>query len=213
MRLRAVKLRTRRSRRIAAAGLTSASALLLVAALWFGAYPFYTDLRANARQGNLEQAFVSLDSRKDFEAGQVAEGAPLTRLVVPSLAIDTIIVEGTSLKALAAGAGHYRGTPLPGNPGNVAIAGHRTMNGKPFSQLDRLKPGDIVVLFTPFAKHTYKVTPPFGGHPNPWITRPDDWTVVAPSNESVLTLTTCHPRGSSRERLVARAELIATEPA
>jgi len=209
----AVILGSRRHRRIAAASITSLSAILLVAALWFGAYPFYTDLRANAKQSDLKQAFGSKEGRTDFEQGRVEEGAPLTRLMVPSLSVDTIVVEGTSLKALAAGAGQYKGTPLPGDPGNVGIAGHRTMNGKPFGQLDRLKPGDFVVLITPFAKHTYNVMPAFDGHANPWVTRADDWTVVAPSNESYLTLTTCHPKGSSRQRLVARAALVGTEPA
>lgn len=153
-----------------------------------------------------------MEVRKDFEAGRVEDGAALTRLIVPSLALDTIVVEGTSLKALASGAGHYPGTPMPGEAGNVAIAGHRTMNGKPFAQLDQLRPGELVTLVTPFAKHTYKVIPAFGGHANPWVTQPNDWTVAAPSNESYLTLTTCHPKGSSRERLVARAELVTTEP-
>ena len=124
---------------------------------------------------------------------------------------DTIVVEGTSNKALNTGAGHYPNTPLPGEPGNVAIAGHRTTYGKPFSNLEVLKQGDKVILETPFAKHTYEVIGGFEGHQNPWVVAANDWSVAEQVPESMLTLTTCHPRGSDSQRLVARAKLINTE--
>ena len=69
-----------------------------------------------------------------------------------------MVVEGTGASALRAGAGHYPNTPLPGEEGNVAIAGHRTTYGKPFANLDRLKPGDEIILETPVGKYTYKVS-------------------------------------------------------
>lgn len=183
---------------------------MLAGAGWLAAYPFYTDLRADSRQSELEVTFAMPETKRALLTGTVSEGSPLTRIVIAKLGVDSIVVEGTSLRALAAGAGHYRGTPLPGQAGNVAIAGHRTMNGKPFGDLERLGPGDRIQLVTPFARHTYEVVSPFDNHANPWVTANNDWAVVAPSSEALLTLTTCHPRGSDKQRLVVRAKLIAT---
>lgn len=207
--------RQRRGRRAVGAALLLFSAAMVVGAAWLGAYPFYTNIRADRRQATLavtfEEATKTL-SRQEYQAGKVEEGNPLTRIIIPRMDVDTLVVEGINGRALAAGAGHYRNTPLPGEPGNVGIAGHRSMNGKPFADLDMIRPGDEVILVTPFARHIYRVTEAFDGHANPWVTTPDDWSVVAKTVNSMLTLTTCHPKGSARERLVARAELMRTEP-
>ena len=94
----------------------------------------------------------------------------------------------------------------PGANGNVAIAGHRTTYGRPFNHVDQLKVGDTIVLTTPDGKqYTYQVTRP------PFVTSPFDWTIIAKSKKPLLTLTTCHPKGSARERLVIRAELVKSE--
>jgi sortase A len=118
------------------------------------------------------------------------------------------VVEGVSKKALDTGAGHYPTTPLPGEPGNVAIAGHRNTFGKPFADLDRLQQGDKVILETPIGTHTYEMVPAFDNHPNPWVVEPSDLTVLNPTSEPYLTLTTCHPRGSAKQRLIARLALV-----
>jgi sortase A len=204
----------RLSRRAVGAALLLLSVAMLVAAGWLGAYPFYTNVRAGRHQDQLAQQFDQIaanTTKEEYQAGKVEEGAPLTRLQIPKLNVNTVVVEGTNATALAAGAGHYRDTPLPGAPGNVAIAGHRTMNGHPFNRLDELQPGDRVILVTPFAKHTYQLVAKFDGHANPWVTGPNDWQVVAATQEATLTLTTCHPKGSARERLIARAKLVNTE--
>jgi sortase A len=210
--------RTRRA--IGITLLTVATALILGAA-GVGFYPIYTDLRANRQQDSLKASFdrsMNLESSELKDAylsndqTKVADAKPLTRIVIPKLKVNTIIVQGTSQKALATGAGHYPETPLPGEPGNVAIAGHRTMNGKPFADMDKLGPGDVIYLITPFARHRYEVVPPFDGHANPWVVKPYDWSVADPTEEATLTLTTCHPKGSARERLVIRALLTKSEP-
>ena len=205
----------RRGRRAVGTALLLLSVGMLVAAGWLGAYPFYTNVRADRQQTKLTEQFEQLattTTKESYQAGAVAEGKPLTRIRIPKLAVTAVVVEGTNATALAAGAGHYRDTPLPGEAGNVSIAGHRTMNGRPFARLDELGPGDKVILETPFAKHTYQLVEGFGGHGNPWVTTPNDWSVVADSKDSILTLTTCHPKGSARERLVARAKLVDTQP-
>ncbi len=68
--------------------------------------------------------------------------------------------------------------------------------------------GDKVFLITPFKKYTYVVTKPFDGHANPWITDPKDFSVVAEvPGKSYLTLTSCHPKGSAKQRIILRLEL------
>ncbi len=210
-----------RARKAIGITLLTVAASLILGAAGVGFYPIYTDLRANQQQDSLEAAFnrsMDLKSSKLKEAylsndqTKVGDAKPLTRIIIPKLKVDTVIVQGTSQKALATGAGHYPETPLPGEPGNVGIAGHRTMNGKPFADMDKLQPGDIVFLITPFARHRYEMVPAFDGHANPWVTKPQEWSVVDPTKEAMLTLTTCHPKGSARERLVARAQLVKSEP-
>jgi sortase A len=199
--------------RKAAALLLAFVALAMVAGgAGLALYPFYTDWRAGRQQRTLATQLDTPQSREVYLARKVQDGKPLTRIIIPRLSVDSIVVEGISLEALAAGAGHYQMTPLPGEVGNVAIAGHRTMNGKPFANIDTLKAGDSIVLVTPFARHSYEVVAAFDGHANPWITKPDDWKVIEPTTDPMLTLTTCHPRGSSKQRLVVRAKLVSTQP-
>jgi LPXTG-site transpeptidase (sortase) family protein len=87
------------------------------------------------------------------------------------------------------------------------------MNGHPFGDLDKLVPGDQVILQTPFATYNYKIVPGFDGHANPWATSPEDWTVISVTTQShLLTLTTCNPKGQASQRLVARAEMVSSQP-
>lgn len=194
-----------------ALGLASLAVVTAIGAAGFVAYPFYTDWRAGNTQEDLRAAFASDELKDAYEKGMVGDAQPLTRIIIPAMKTDTIVVEGTSAKALNTGAGHYPNTPLPGEPGNVAIAGHRTTYGKPFANLDILKQGDKIILETPFAKHTYEVVGGFEGHQNPWVVAANDWSVTEQVPESVLTLTTCDPPGSAKQRLVVRAKLIKTE--
>ena len=136
------------------------------------------------------------------------EAAPVTRLRIPKLNVDTVVVEGTTDEALKSGAGHYSDTPLPGQPGNIGIAGHRTTWGKPFADLDLLAPGDRVELHTPVGMFQYEMVEPFDGHSNPWVVQPADWSVLAGTKDSMLTLTTCHPKRSDKQRLIARLRLV-----
>ncbi len=85
------------------------------------------------------------------------------------------------------------------------------MNGKPLSNLQELSSGDRIVLITPLAQFTYEVIPAFGGHANPWVVHPNDISVLQPTDEPMLTLTTCHPRGSAKQRMVVRAKLVGME--
>lgn len=184
---------------------------MLITAGWLAGYPFYTDWRAEQKQEQLAASFQTNSVKNAYAIGKFQDGSALTRILIPRLNLDTMVVEGVSLKALSAGAGHYPRTPLPGEAGNVGIAGHRTMYGKPFSQLQELVAGDRITLITPMAQFIYEVTPAFGGHANPWVVNPNDSTVLTPTSESMLTLTTCHPRGSDKQRMIVRAKLVGME--
>lgn len=191
------------------------SILLFLAGAGMFAYPFATDIYADHMlQRPLEDEFGTDALREQYLNRAVAEGDPLTRIIIPKLGVDAMVVEGTSQAALRAGAGHYPTTPLPGEAGNVAIAGHRVTYGRPFNRMDELAVGDEIKLETPLAMHTYRVVahPEGAGTPCPkgacWITHPQDWGVAAETPGSMLTLTTCHPKGSARQRLILRAELV-----
>jgi sortase A len=182
--------------------LSGFSIITAVIALGLLAYPLATNYMQGRLQHKLAIQLRSPENKAAYAAGHTTEGDALTRLVIPNLKVDTVVVEGTGASALRAGAGHYPNTPLPGEEGNVAIAGHRTTYGKPFANLDRLAVGDDIVLETPLGRHVYRVTRP------PFVVSNTDFTVIAQVPGRSLTLTTCHPKGSARQRLVVRAEKV-----
>jgi sortase A len=182
--------------------------ILFISGIAMFAYPVGTDLYSRYKQNQLSNSFGSPALQEQYKTHTVAVGDVLTRLEIPKVKLNVLVVEGTTPAALRAGAGHYPGTPLPGEEGNVGIAGHRTTFGRPFNHLDELKPGDEVILTTPFARYHYFAVNAFGGHPNPWVTNPQDFGVVAPApGKHWLTLTSCHPKGSAKQRIVLRLEL------
>lgn len=190
-----------RSRPVARMLLTGTSVLLAVIGVGMLAYPFATNLYQDRLQSKLAIEFERPTLRQAYAEGELAIGDPLTRLKIPAIDVSTVVVEGTTASALRAGAGHYPNTPLPGEEGNVAIAGHRTTYGKPFANIDRLKPGDQIVLETPLGTHVYKVSK------DPFVVDNTEWSVISQTPGRHLTLTSCHPKGSARQRIVVRAEL------
>jgi sortase A len=128
-------------------------------------------------------------------------GQPVGLLSIPAIGISKdVIVEGTGEGQLQEGPGHYQGTPLPGEAGNAAIAGHRTTYGAPFYDLDGLHPGDAIDVETPQGLFQYLVVVTK-------IVQPSDTSVLQPSVLPELTLTTCNPRYSASQRLVVQALL------
>jgi sortase A len=188
--------------------LSSLSVILFVAGVAMFAYPVGTDLYSRYRQSKLHNQFGSTELRHNYQTRNIPVGSPLTRLRIPKIKVNVLVVEGTTAAALRAGAGHYPGTPLPGETGNVGIAGHRTTFGRPFNHLDELRPGDEVILETPFKVFHYFAVSSFDGKANPHPVKPNDYGVVKQDKvHHYLTLTTCHPKGSARQRLVLRLEL------
>lgn len=195
------------------------SIVLALAGVGMFSWPFATDLWSARIQSRLRTQFEDPSYAQAYKAGTIKVGQGLTRLTMPDLDVSVLVVEGTTPAALKAGAGHYVGTALPGEAGNVAIAGHRTTYGRPFNRIDELRKGDIAWLDTPFQRYEYRVMGTFdgsaGGGANPRAVRPDDFGVVAPPKSPQakwLTLTTCHPKGSAAQRLILRFELVKTLP-
>src|SRR5271156_1094991 len=129
-----------------------------------------------------------------------AEGEPIGDIRIPVIGINQVVVEGTNTPDLRKGPGHYTGTPLPGQSGNVAIAGHRTTYGHPFYNLDSVKVGDPIVLTTLQGIFVYDTT-------RSTVVSPSDTSVVDNVLGDQLTLTTCNPRFSATTRLVVDATL------
>jgi sortase A len=117
-----------------------------------------------------------------------------------------VIVEGVSDGDLRQGPGHYPGTPLPGEVGNAAIAGHRTTYAAPFYNLNQLQIGDPIVVQTLAGTFHYAVS-------ESTIVAPSDSAVLDASTTPELTLTTCNPRYSASQRLVVVATLQSSQPA
>lgn len=190
-----------RRRKWARRTLSGASLVMVVVAVAMLGWPFFTNVYQARLQQRLDRELALPELEQAYRARQVSTGDALTRIKIEAIGVDVVVVEGTTQSALRAGAGHYPQTPLPCEAGNVAIAGHRTTYGKPFENLQMLKPGDTIVLETPIGSCTYKMVKP------PFVVVPTDTSVVAATPVPMLTLTTCHPKGSARERLIIQAEL------
>jgi sortase A len=130
-------------------------------------------------------------------------GKALGYIRIPRLNLDMVFVQGgadplSEVGPLKLGPAHYVRTPMPGQGGNVAIAGHRTTYLHPFWGLNEMKKGDLITLETSAGVFVYRVV---------WskVTVPTDVSVLAPTAKPSLTLTTCNPRFSARQRLDVRA--------
>lgn len=124
------------------------------------------------------------------------------RIRIPGIGVDAAVQGGIEDAQLARGPGHYVQTPRPGEAGNAAIAGHRTVRGRPsfFHDIDKLKAGDTILVQYPGQTYTFTVERVF-------ITDPYDLSVLDPTPYPSLTLTTCDPPGTDENRLIVRARL------
>ncbi len=125
------------------------------------------------------------------------------RILIPVASIDILVVEGTTSKDLNWGAGHMTATPMPGEIGNCAIAGHRNYTfGSYFSRLDEVKIGDQITVEYNKTNYTYEAYEIL-------TVLPSDTSVLAQTKDtSILTLITCTPKGSNSHRLIIHAKLI-----
>jgi sortase A len=132
---------------------------------------------------------------------------------IPKIDVDFTIVEGVDLAQLAKGPGHFPATPLPGQAGNSAIAGHRVTHSAPFNRLDELVPGDQIEVETLQGHFTYEVLPGGGvdqdsslGHR---IITPYQTEILDQKpDQNLLTLMACHPKYDLKQRIVVVGRLV-----
>ncbi len=141
-------------------------------------------------------------------------GDAIGRLTIPSIGVEKTFLEGISRDDLRSGPGHYPSTPLPGQPGNAAIAGHRTTNGAPFFDLDKLVPGDQILVETLQGNFVYEVEGHAvgGSERGYFIVAPSESHVLSDYGDNRLTLTACEPKYSAAQRIIVTAILV-SEPA
>jgi sortase A len=122
------------------------------------------------------------------------------RIQIPAIGVDAPVVQGDSWEQLKKGVAQHIGTPNPGESGNVVLSGHNDIYGEVFRYLDRLNPGDEVILFTNQRRYTYVIT-------GTQMVEPTAVEVMAPTPDARVTLISCHPYLVDIHRIVVSAVL------
>ena len=193
----------------------SAGVLLL---LFVGWQLWWTDVTANRVQAStvntLTQQFDSPVARA-MQPAPVAFGKAFAIVRIPRFGADYArpLLEGTSHDILQQGIGHYIGTALPGAIGNFAMAGHRTTYGRPFHDIDTLRPGDLIVIETHTSYSVYAVKRHVIVDPTAVdVLDPVPQQPGARPTAAWLTMTACHPKYSAAQRYVVFAQLVHVYP-
>jgi sortase A len=209
--IEALRRRNRVNRILDISGKTLISAGLLL--LLFVAYQLWgTGLAERQAQDKLKSQFATTTTAAPTPSHSPTttlapiapkKGDVIAQVIIDSIKVDKFVIAGVGYSELEKGPGLFTGSPLPGQFGNVAIAGHRTTYGAPFSRLDELVKGDRIVMKTSQASYTYIVSdaPKIVKASNVDVIRTVDVT------RATLTLVTCHPKWTSEHRLVISAEL------
>ena len=149
-----------------------------------------------------QESVISIATKTLTNQAAKAEFLPdvVGRLTILSANINHYVVFGATNNKLEYGPGYILGTSLPGSGGNFAIAGHRTTYGAPFGNLDRVKIGETIIFQTNTNQYKYKIV-------DLKIVSPDDNYVLDNYGDDRITLTTCHPKFSAKQRLVVVGQL------
>lgn len=165
--------------------------------------------RENSELDRLQHAqSAASESRPEAQLSTIAKQSfvpvmdgLIGRIEIPRLLLSSIVCEGAESTTLRRGVGHIPGTALPGQPGNVALAGHRDTF---FRSLRDLRLKDEIQISTPNGNFKYEVE-------SLVVVEPENVGVLAPSAENILTLVTCYPFsyiGSAPKRFIARARQV-----
>jgi len=160
-------------------------------------YPSPADLAAIAGvSGSAAKARILADR---FEP-HLEEGHAIGRIKIDRIGLNMVVVQGTDTSSLQKGPGHYKDTVLPGQPGTVAIAGHRTTYLAPFRHIDEIKNGDEIRVEMAYAAFTYAMY-------KKEIVDPSDVAILKPVGFDQLVMTACHPPYSAAHRYAVFAKL------
>jgi sortase A len=160
-------------------------------------FPASGDIQAlSGVVGDAAQAQVLADRF----AARTKQGDAMGRIKIDRIGLDMVFLQGTDTATLQRGPGHYPVTPFPGQPGTVAIAGHRTTYLAPFRRINEIRDGDEIRLVLPYAAFTYEVE-------KHEIVDPGDVQIIDPVGYPRLVLTACHPLYSAAQRWVVFARL------
>ncbi|WP_214415660.1 class E sortase [Sphaerisporangium fuscum] len=154
-----------------------------------------------------------LEKSRPAKLGKIDLGDALALIRIPRLGrrYEYAILEGVTPDDLRKGPGHYPGTAMPGKVGNFVLSGHRTTYAAPFNRIGELRRGDDIIIDAPEARYTYRVS-------GKQVVYPTDVDVIAPvpghpgthPTRAMITLTTCHPEYSARQRLIVYGVLKGT---
>jgi len=172
-------------------------ALLLYVGTQYGL--MFTEQRRLAREWERQKTAALQVSLPGVDQPEKPEDR-LTRLEIPKINLDAVIVEGTRRKQLAVAPGHMTDTPVPGETGNAVITGHRDTF---FRHIYELQKGDSILVQRDGKTFTFTVT-------GKQIVQPDDLSAIRPSDDTRLTLITCYPTyyiGPAPQRLVVFSKL------
>jgi sortase A len=160
-------------------------------------YPTPQDLAAIAGvRGIAKKARILADR---FEP-HLQQGHAIGRIKIDRIGLSIVVVQGTDTGSLQKGPGHYTNTPIPGQPGTVAIAGHRTTYLAPFRHINDVQDGDEIRIEMPYAAFTYTVL-------RHEVVDPSDVGIIKPVGFDQLVLTACHPPYSAAQRWAVFAKL------
>jgi sortase A len=160
------------------------------------------DRRTLSRVGHDERRRIAVLARSLRRT--VKEGQAIGRIQIPRINADYVVVQGTEASSLRKGPGHYPSTSMPGLPGTVAIAGHRTTYLAPFRHVDQLKAGDRITLTMPYGRFTYAIE-------KTQIVKPTALWVTKAVDHDRLVLSACHPLYSASHRIIVFARLVDTQ--
>jgi sortase A len=158
---------------------------------------------AERQQAELEDAFHAPPPR--VIRREPLKGDAIARIDIPAIGVSEYVVEGTDTGSLRKGPGHYPETPLPGEPGTTAIAGHRTTYGAPFRNIDALKRGQRILVDMPDGRFFYRVE-------RTKIVDDQDLSVLDGVGYQRLMLSACHPLYSAAQRVIVFARLARRGP-
>lgn len=193
----------------------------VVILLYVGWQVFVNDpIVGNQQQVQAEHFKPSTSSKPEFSkiSNKLAQGKVFGKIYIPRFANDYVrlLGQGTfqAITLNKIGPGHYLSSQWPGEVGNFAVAAHRTSHGAPFNKIDTLQAGDQVFVETNDGWYTYE-------YRQTKIVDPTDVGVIrsvpkgmtgAHKGGSYMTMTSCHPKWSNRQRIVVWLELVDQQP-